>query len=210
MKFVAVLAFALVAFSAQSQSLKEALYGGRLKADTGAVLRRGDSAKIRENMAQKVIEDSVKSEAIAVAKEAAIAEGKDTTGMTASVDPLSGEVTVSVDSSLVTAAAAEKAAPKDNNEAWKLYMDEMTTSIKAEALQSNKVKKGNYFVLIDYRINTDGQVSVTNVTVDPENSFLQQNIKDRLTLNPAKLFPIIDNNGRARTVNRKQTLNLVK
>jgi hypothetical protein len=210
MKLVVFIALTFLALSANSQSLKEALYGGRLKADTGAVLRKGDSAKIRENMAQKVVEDSVKKDAIVVAKEAAVAEGKDTTGMIASIDPLSGAVSVSVDSTLVKAAAAEKAAPKDNNEAWKLYMDEMTTSIKAEALQSSKVKKGNYFVLIDYKINTDGQVSVTSVSVDPENSFLEQNIKDRLTLNPAKLFPIIDNNGRARTVNRKQTLNLVK
>jgi hypothetical protein len=210
MKLLTLVIVTLLAFSANSQSLKEALYSGKLKADTGAVLRKGDSTKIKENMAQKVTEDSVKKEAIAVAKENAIAEGKDTSAITATVDPLSGAVTIIEDTVAKEAAAAAKAAPKDNNEIWKLYMDEMTTSIKAEALQSNKVKKGNYFVLIDYKVNPDGQVSITNVTVDPENSFLQQNIRDRFTLNPAKLFPIVDNNGRARTVNRKQTLNLVK
>jgi hypothetical protein len=210
MKVLTLVIVTLLAFSAHSQSLKDALYSGKLKADTGAVLRKGDSVKIKENMAQKVVEDSVKKEALATAKENALAEGKDTSAITATVDPLSGAVTIVEDTVAKEAAAAEKAAPKDNNEIWKLYMDEMTTSIKAEALQSNKVKKGDYFVLIEYKINPDGQVSVTNVTVDPENSFLQQNIKDRFTLNPAKLIPIVDNNGRARTVNRRQTLNLSK
>ncbi len=225
MKPIVLFTFILLALSANSQSLKEALYSGRLKADTGAVIRKGDSLKIQENMAQKVIADSInkvvadslklvadsikketietaKKEAIEVAKEKAIAEGKDTTNIdtTAVINAMNAE----------TAKAENKAVSKDNTVVWKTYIDEMTTSIKAEALQSNKVKKGNYFVLIDYKVNPDGQVSITSVSVDPQNSFLEQNIKDRLTLNPAKLNPIVDANGRARTVNRKQTLNLVK
>ncbi|MGZ8509095.1 MAG: hypothetical protein ACXWWA_01910 [Chitinophagaceae bacterium] len=225
MKAIVLITFILLAYSAKSQSLKEALYSGKLKADTGAVIRKGDSLKIQENMAQKIIADSInkvvadslklvadsikkeaietaKNEAIEVAKEKAIAEGKDTTNIDtiAVINAMNAE----------TAKAENKAVSKDNTVVWKTYIDEMTTSIKAEALQSNKVKKGNYFVLIDYKVNPDGQVSITSVSVDPQNSFLEQNIKDRLTLNPAKLNPIVDANGRARTVNRKQTLNLVK
>ncbi|MGZ5219373.1 MAG: hypothetical protein ACXWWD_10955 [Chitinophagaceae bacterium] len=225
MKAIVLITFILLAYSAKSQSLKEALYSGKLKADTGAVIRKGDSLKIQENMAQKIIADSInkvvadslklvadsikkeaietaKKEAIEVAKEKAIAEGKDTTNIDtiAVINAMNAE----------TAKAENKAVSKDNTVVWKTYIDEMTTSIKAEALQSNKVKKGNYFVLIDYKVNPDGQVSITSVSVDPQNSFLEQNIKDRLTLNPAKLNPIVDANGRARTVNRKQTLNLVK
>ena len=225
MKTIVLFTLILLTFSAKSQSLKYALYSGKLKADTGAVIRKGDSLKIQENMAQKVIDDSInkvvadsitlvadsikketietaKKEAIEVAKEKAIAEGKDTTNIdtTAVINAMNAE----------TAKAENKAVSKDNNVVWKTYIDEMTTNIKAEALQSNKVKKGNYFVLIDYKVNPDGLVSITSVSVDPENSFLQQNIKDRLTLNPAKLNPIVDATGRARTVNRKQTLNLSK
>jgi hypothetical protein len=225
MKTIVLFTFILLAFSAKSQSLKEALYGGKLKADTGAVIRKGDSLRIQENMAQKVIADSInkavadsmklvaesikqeaietaKREAIELAKEKAVAEGRDTTNIdtTAVINAMNAEA----------AKAENKAVSKDNTVVWKTYIDEMTTSIKAEALQSNKVKKGNYFVLIDYKVNPDGQVSITSVSVDPQNSFLEQNIKDRLTLNPAKLNPIVDANGRARTVNRKQTLNLEK
>lgn len=225
MKTIVLFTFILLAFSAKSQSLKEALYGGKLKADTGAVIRKGDSLRIQENMAQKVIADSInkavadsmrlvaesikqeaietaKKEAIELAKEKAVAEGRDTTNIdtTAVINAMNAEA----------AKAENKAVSKDNTVVWKTYIDEMTASIKAEALQSNKVKKGNYFVLIDYKVNPDGQVSITSVSVDPQNSFLEQNIKDRLTLNPAKLNPIVDANGRARTVNRKQTLNLEK
>lgn len=225
MKAIVLFTFILLTCSAKSQSLKEALYGGKLKADTGAVLRKGDNQKIQENMAQKVVADSInkitedsiklvaetekrdsietaKKEAIEVAKGKALAEGRDTTNIdtTAVINAMNAEAT----------KAESKAVSKDNTVVWKTYIDEMTASIKAEALQSNKVKKGNYFVLIDYKVNPDGQVSITSVSVDPENSFLAQNIKDRLTLNPAKLNPIVDATGRARTVNRKQTLNLSK
>lgn len=161
-----------------------------------------DSIKLVAETEKRDSFETAKKEAIEVAKGKAIAEGRDTTNIdtAAVINAMNAEAT----------KAESKAVSKDNTVVWKTYIDEMTASIKAEALQSNKVKKGDYFVLIDYRVNPDGQVSIINVSVDPENSFLQQNIKDRLTLNPAKLNPIVDANGRARTVNRKQTLNLSK
>ena len=215
MKMKAIVLFSLVvmAVSAKSQSLKEALYGGKLKADTGAVIRKGDSLKIQENMAQKVAEDSIKKsiadsvrkEAIAMQKEKALAAGQDTSAIT-----INAEAAKSNDVSSAETSPAEKSIPKDNNTLWKAYIDSLSTTIKSEVLSSGKIKKGNYFVLIDYKINPDGQISVTSVTSDPQNSYLEQNIKDRLTLDGPRLNPIIDANGRARTVNRKQTLNFVK
>lgn len=209
MKAIVLFSMVMLALSARSQSLKEALYGGKLKADTGAVIRKGDSLKIQENMAQKVVEDSIKKstadsirkEAIAIQKEKAIAAGQDTTAIvyTDSISGTSTEISVT-----------EKALPKDNNKIWKAYIDSLATTIKSEVLSSGKIKKGNYFVLIDYKINPDGQISVTSVTSDPQSSYLEQNIKDRLTLDGPRLNPVIDANGRARTVNKKQTLNFVK
>ncbi|WP_276500075.1 hypothetical protein [Terrimonas pollutisoli] len=209
MKAIVLFSLVMLAISARSQSLKEALYGGKLKADTGAVIRKGDSLKIQENMAQKVVEDSIKKstadsirkEAIAIQKEKAIAAGQDTTAIVYAD-------TISATSPEIS--ATEKALPKDNNKIWKAYIDSLTTTIKSEVLSSGKIKKGNYFVLIDYKINPDGQISVTSVTSDPQNSYLEQNIKDRLTLDGPRLNPVIDANGRARTVNKKQTLNFVK
>ena len=72
MKVIVTIAFFVLAGSVQAQSLKEALYGGRLKNDTGAVIKKTDTLQIRENMAKKVADDSVKK-AEAVAKKEAIA-----------------------------------------------------------------------------------------------------------------------------------------
>lgn len=225
MKTILLFTLIFLTFSAKSQSLKEALYGGKLKADTGTVLRKGDSLKIKENTAQKIIADSVEKETIAVKKEAiatekqnAIAAGKDTTATihtTTADKDIPGSINTDKAAQILPSEkgetlAAEKNISKDNNKIWKSFIDELTTAIKSETLTSSKLKKGNYFVLIEYKINPDGQISVTSVSVDPSNSFLEQNIKDRLTLNGPQLNPVIDANGRARTVNKKQTLNFVK
>src|SRR5688572_17201770 len=74
MKAILMIALVIWAGAANAQSLKEALYGGRLKNDTGAVIKKGDTAQIRENMAKKVADDSLKKVTVA----AAVASG-DTT-----------------------------------------------------------------------------------------------------------------------------------
>lgn len=201
----------LLAFSAQSQSLKEALYGGKLKADTGAVIRKGDSAKIQENMAQKQADlvaeesvrkataDSIAQVALAAKKEKALAAGEDTTTITLTA----------ADTASLTAPVADL-TPKDNNTIWKSFIDTLTTTIRSEVIPSPKVRKATYYVLVEYDIKPDGDINIKSVSVDPESSFLQQQIKDRLTLDAPKLNPIVDANGRARTVARKQVLNFEK
>ena len=212
MKAIAFVIVMMLALSAQSQSLKEALYGGKLKADTGAVIRKGDSAKIQENMARKAAEkltedsinkaaaDSVDQEALAAKKEKALAAGEDTTAITLTA----------ADTATVTAVPTPEAVRGDNNAVWKAYIDTLTATIRSEVIPSSKVKKGSYFVLVEYDIKTDGEVFIKNVSVDPESSFLQQQVKDRLTLDAPRLNPIVDANGRARNVARKQVLNFEK
>lgn len=197
MKAIILVTAILLAFSAESQSLKEALYSGKLKADTGAVIRKDDSLKIKENMAQKVAEDSLKKETIAVEKEKALAAGLDTTN-------------IGKESPLPDAVTEEKAIPKDNNEIWKTFIDELTTTIKSEVVTSGKLKKGAYSVLIQYEINPDGQIHVNSVAADPQNSFLEGQIKERVILNAPQLNPVLGTNGKARTVAKKQLLSFVK
>jgi hypothetical protein len=208
MKIIVLFAALLLAVSARSQSLKEALYGGKLKADTGAVIRKGDSLKIRENMAQKVVDDSmkvvekavadsVKKETLVMEKEKAIAEGRDTTAIVAAL---------ATESLIVV----EKAIPKDNNKIWKSFIDSLSTAVKSEVITSNKIKNGAYSVLIEYEIRQDGQVGINSVASDPKNQFLEQQITDRLTYNAPQMNPILGPNGKARTVTRKQMLSFVK
>ncbi len=197
MKAILLFTFILLAFSAQSQSLKEALYGGKLKADTTGVLRKGDSLKIRENMAQKIIADSIKKETIAVEKEMAIAAGKDTTAI------------LNKDLAAET-VPAEKAIPTDNNDIWKVFIDSITIAVKSEVITSNRLKKGAYSVLINYEINPEGQVNINSVASDPQNSFLENQIKERLILNSPQMNPVMGSNGKPRTVVKKQLLSFVK
>jgi hypothetical protein len=208
MKAIVLFTFIFLAFSASSQSLKDALYSGRLKADTGAVIRKGDSLKIQENMAQKIaadsaeivqkmIADSIRKEALATAKQNAIAAGEDTAAF------------LSTDTEAAT-AAAEKAIPADNNKIWKSFIDSVTTVVKSEVVTSDKLKKGAYSVLIEYDIKPDGVIDINSVKSDPQNSFLEGQIKVRLTLDAPQLNPVIGANGKPRTVARKQLLSFVK
>ena len=208
MKAIFLVTVFLLAISAKSQSLVEALYGGKLKADTGAVIRKGDSLKIKENMAQKIvadsinmaqkiIADSIKKETIAVEKQNAIAAGKDTT-------------TIINAATAAETLPAEKTIPKDNNKIWKTFIDSITTTIRSEVITSNKLKKGAYSVLIEYEIKPDGQININNVTSDPQNSFLEGQIKVRLTLDAPQLNPVMGTNGKPRTVIKKQLLNFMK
>ena len=208
MKAIVLFTLVLLTFSAKSQSLLDALYSGKLKADTGAVLRKGDSLKIKENMArkieddsvktaQKIIADSIKKETFAIEKKIAIAAGKDTTAF---INTEVGAETL----------PAEKTIPKDNNKIWKFFIDSVTTAIKSEVLTSGKLKKGAYSVLIEYEIRPDGQININSVASDPQNSFLEGQIKVRLTLDAPQMNPVMGTNGKPRTVNKKQMLNLVK
>jgi len=203
MKAIVLFSVFLLAISAKSQSLVEALYGGKLKADTGIVLRKGDSLKIRENMAQKIIADSIKKVTIVVEKQNVIAGGMDTTSM----------ININTDTSATLSAAtvsAEKTIPKDNNKIWKTFIDSITIAIKSEVITSNKLKKGAYSVLIEYEIKPDGQININSVTSDPQNSFLEGQIKVRLTLDAPQLNPVMGTNGKPRTVVKKQLLSYVK
>lgn len=221
MKVIILFSVLFFAVSAKSQSLKEALFGGKLKADTGAVLRKGDSLKIKENMAQKTIADSIKKETIAAEKQAAIVAGKDTsvfTEVTKTDVPVNSNAPANTNAPgqaipgevIAAEAVTEKTIPKDNNKIWKDFINEFTTTIKSEVLTSGKIKKGTYSVLIDYAINPDGQVEIKSVASDPQSSFLDQQIKDRLILNAPQLNPVMGTNGKPRTVAKKQMLTFTK
>ena len=228
MKLIVLFTMMLLAIPGKSQSLLDAVYGGKIKADTGAVLRKSDSLKIKESMAQKNIADSIRKDSItaaiaaaAIAKQNATVSTNDTstalkTGI-ASNTTTAPNTGVVVGTSAAAAVTAESitpdvaaAAPKDNNKIWKAFIDSFTTTIKSEVLTSGKIKKGTYSVLINYEIKPDGQVNINNVASDPQSSFLDEQIKLRLTLDTPQLNPVLGTNGQPRTVAKKQMLTLVK
>lgn len=214
MKPIILFTVFLLSISAKSQSLLDAIYSGKLKADTGAVLRKGDSLKIKENMAQKVIADSIRKDSIAAAKATAAIE-KQNAAVSSTGDTMTGSTTnpaISTDAAVVPdeAIPTEKTIPKDNNRIWKAFIDSLSTTIKSEVLSSGKIKKGAYSVLINYEIKPDGQISINSVASDPQSSFLDEQIKLRLTLDAPQLNPVLGTNGQPRTVAKKQMLTFFK
>jgi hypothetical protein len=215
------------AFSADAQSLKEAVYGGKLKNQPGTVIRKGDDlAKLQAEKleAEKRAADStLRADSITKAiatiptdSAAVVTAAKlDSTPVVADTAVSKNDLTAAPNETAETpktdSVAAEKTVdPKDNNALLKAYMDGIITTLKAEVLSSKKVKEGSYYVLVSYAIETDGQLTVTDVFVSPENEFMQKQIKERLALDTPKLNPVLSSSGKARKVNKKYNFTLVK
>ena len=197
-----MLAICVLAGSVQAQSLKDALYGGRLKNDTGAVIKKTDTLQIKENMAKKVADDSAKK-AEEVAKKAAIATAI-ASGDTATARVLSTPPPGTVAPTEV--APIVPALPKDNNKIWKDFVDEYTAIIKAEVIPDKKIKNGTYSVLIEYEIGLDGYVTTQNISASPESKFLVEQIKLRMMNNAPQMNPVLMANGKPRKALKKQML----
>lgn len=193
MKAVILLAILFVSVSANSQTkLKDLLYGGKLKMDSGSVIRKDDdlSTKI-DTSTRKPVEQP----------KAAIVDA-------ATPDLGSNGLPIVPDTS--TALKDPAAAPKVNNKSWKEFIDEMITSIRTDVLPNKKIKEGTYAVLLEYTIDVDGQVMATNVQSDPGNSFLEQQIKERITLSAPKMEPLMGTNGKLRKAQKRQTITITK
>lgn len=191
MKIVVLLALMISTVSVNAQSLKDLLYSGKLKSDSGTVIRKGEdlSSKIDTTTKKPVAPEPVK-----VSPGEPVSPGAPATGATTPGGP----------------AANPATATKDNNKVWKDFMDELIGTLRTEVLPSKKIKDGVYSVLIEYEIGTDGQVSVTKVSSSPQNSFIEQQVKERITLTAPQLIPLLNNYGKPRVAAKKQTITLSK
>ncbi len=193
MKAVILLAILFASVSANSQTkLKDLLYGGKLKMDSGSVIRKDDdlSTKI-DTSTKKPVEQS-----------------KATVVDAATPDLGTNGLPIVPDTS--TALKDPATAPKVNNKSWKEFIDELTTSLRTEVLPNKKIKEGTYAILLEYEIDVDGQVRATNVASDPSNSFLEQQIKERITLSAPKMEPLMGTNGKPRKAQKRQTITVTK
>lgn len=184
MRIIFSLAFLFWCSACISQSLRDSLFSGKLKADSALV------AKSKVNQ-QKAKEDSVRKVQIDSLKKI----GADTTH-------------------LIVAAAAPTTPTtelkySDNNKTWKKFVDEHTPIINTEMLTTKKIKKGGYTVTLEYEIGTDGVVTTKNIICDPKSEQLVELIKERMMTNAPRLAPQIVN-GAPRKSSRRQILVFVK
>ncbi|RYY59411.1 MAG: hypothetical protein EOO05_13335 [Chitinophagaceae bacterium] len=210
-----ILFFLLVAtaLNTNAQSLKDALYGGKLKLDTGTVIRKGDDLSTK-------IDTSTKKPVVAEAARPAPARLVVADDGTVKVDSVVATAPVTAktmsDGTVVettegeTAAATEPLAAKDNNAIWKEYIDSLTSTLKSEVLPNKKIKSGDYSILIDYVIGLDGTITVNNVSSFPESTYLDQQVRERLTLTAPQLTPLLNSYGKPRKAPKKQTITLSK
>ena len=209
-------------YFAEAQSLKEALFSGRLKNDNNTVIRKGDdlSTKMVDTTRKATVDTTAKAKlvlpgdsaakiAVIPADSAALAQGNQK-------DSLSGGIDTSASSAAAAAAVAVTApvvaatVTKDNNAMIKGYVDSVANMVKTEALPNKKIKKGMYYVTVSYAIGTDGKVEITDVFLSPENAYLHSQIKDRLELEPPLLTPVTNSAGTPRKVSRKYNFTLTK
>ena len=189
MKAVILLAILFASVSANSQTkLKDLLYGGKLKMDSGTVIRKDDDLSTKIDTSTKKSVEQPKIQAVDAAT------------------PDLGTNGLPIIPDTSTAIKDPATAPKVNNKSWKEFIDELTTSLRTEVLPNKKIKEGTYAILLEYEIDVDGQVRATNVASDPSNSFLEQQIKERITLSAPKMEPLMGTNGKPRKAQKRQTI----
>lgn len=217
MKSVLVLALLAVGMSVKAQSLKETLFSGKLKSDTGSVVRKSDdlSAKIDTAARKKPAPVAETAQVVTASLDASgnivttAVTPDGTAPRTTNVLP-GGNNTAATTPSIDSAGNPVAAAPRDNNAVWKDYMEEFTTTLRTDVANSKKVKNGTYSVLIEYEIGVDGQITVSNVNVAPESSFIADQVKERITLTAPRMTPLLGTNGKPRKAVKKQTITISK
>jgi hypothetical protein len=202
-KGILFLLVAVASFTSKAQSLKDLLYSGKLKMDSNSVVRKTDDLKSKIDTTQKkppVVETTTKT-VVPPVNPAAQANDVKLVDSSATVNPVK-------DAAVANQTPAAAAAPaKTNTKLWKEYSDALAVGLKTEVLNSKKIKKDTYYFMVDYELEPNGQVTVTNVTVTPENNTLQDQVKERMLASPPQLNA--DPN-QAKKVKRRYSFNVTK
>ncbi len=199
--------------TAQAQSLKDLLYGGKLKSDSNTVVRKTDDLKAKTDTVQKkpVVAAAEKTTVAAAADSAKVAAVQKDSIATAANGAIMGVDTVDV--AVVAEAEAPEAAvvpAKSNTKLWKEYTDSLVATLTPELQNAKKVKNGTYHVLVSYEIETDGKVTANNVGITPANEMLHALIRQYVDSTPLQLAPTMDSAGQPRKMRRSGSFTITK
>lgn len=208
--------FALLAgtFSADAQSLKDLLYSGKLKKDSSGVIRKTDDLSTKIDTVQKKETPPASITVQAPAVDSAVVKSNPV----AKSDPVANTTSVEVGNTDTTAVAATEPAetpaattapPKSNTKILKEYSDGLIAGLK-DVLSNKKVKKETYFFTFEYEIDEQGVVSINSVTVSPDNSFLLEQVRERILTTPPQLAPALDSSNKPRKVKRRHSFSVTK
>lgn len=184
---ILLLGLALVSTSiaTRAQTLKEKLYGGQIKADTGAVFVSKDTSKyvVKENPV------------ITAAPVVAGQKQQEPAPQLANNDQ-------NFPDSLNKLYLSRQRL-------WQRFITSNVAIITDEAKGSRKVKKGVYDIEIEYEIGLKGRVVTRSITCEPNNPFLLEKFTELMT-RPPVLSPRIHADGQPRVSVQKQPVRIEK
>lgn len=203
MRFLFIILFSFFSTACFAQSLKDSLFGGKLKVDSALLLKskgnpqysKPDSIMKTETISEKKVQPvSEKKTKPVPEKQTKPVAVKQSVSDSINQNP-DGSVKKNETDLLQNQGIPEKTEIKyaDNPKIWKKFVDQYTVIINTEVLPAKKIKKGTYTIMLDYEIETDGVVGTKNITCMPENGYLIEQIKERMMPNAPQLAPLIRN-----------------
>ncbi len=226
MKWGLLLFFLAAGFNADAQSLKDLLYGGKLKKGTTGVIRKTDDLSTKIDTGQKsdtLIIDSLRFNQDSVTSDSTVIAApdlmpvadfeKDSTNEIIAIDSAEANVDREIEIPEIETPATPQSpkAPviaKSNNRIWKDYTDSLKTVLETEVLNNKKIKKGTYYLTLEYEIDLDGTVEVTKIISSPENAVLQSQVQERLMYGAPQMNPLPAS--ATKKVKRKYNFNITK
>jgi len=207
--------FAVQAQEKEKQSLKNLLFSGKLKKDSTGVIRSTDdlSSKIDTSTKKETAPVVTNQPAANVQqdKNAAVPKENAATGVAATGVAATGtDAVMTKTDSAAVAPLAVTAPAKTNTKLWKEYSDSLVRTLGDEVLKSKQVKKNTYYLMVDYEIAPDGQVTFTNLTSTPESAFLVAQVRQIMDSTPLRLNPVTDSSNQGKKVKRKQQIVITK
>jgi hypothetical protein len=171
----------ITASGAMGQSLKDSLYGGKLKAPVGHTAVSKDTGKITVTRGEVI--SSQPGE-----KKVETAEVKRTDD---------------------TMPDSLNRLYHSKQKLFKRFIESNVAIISQEAESTRKVKKGEYLIEVDYEIGLNGRVTTTGITSTPHNDFLLEKVRE-LMARPPVLSPPVYGDGKPRKAYQKQPITIIK
>ena len=160
MKIFFLFGFLFFTSSVIAQSLKDSLFGGKLKADTGKTLVSKDTSKYVERKNENISSQPAENKMV----ESSMPDN-------------------SIPDSLNKLYYAKQ-------KVWKRFIEINTTIISQQADDSRKVKKGKYLMEVEYEIGLNGRITTSGITCSPQNEFLIQQVTELMKRTPVLSPPV--------------------
>ncbi|MDP4262165.1 MAG: hypothetical protein Q8941_06505 [Bacteroidota bacterium] len=186
--------FLCLASAVMAQSLRDSLFSGKLKSDTGKTFVSKDTSKyvmLKNEAVTSKPGDKKKME----------------TGKAETAKPQINKVEINKPDESMPDSLNKLYYARQKQ--WKRFIESNIPIITQQVDGSRKVKKGEYSVEIDYTIGLNGRVTTNGITCSPNNDFIVEQFTE-LMKRPPVLSPPIYSDGKPRTLSAKQPVTIVK